>query len=148
MPPDTTELSSGRRGLLSVKDTIESIVVAFILAFVFRAFVAEAFVIPTGSMAPNLYGIHRMQTCTACGTEYAYGFSPMAGGGLQPPGQLVCPNCGLRGDKQITTNPDNWASRRTCEIIGAEMVEIVDVPEYMEMYRQGDRQKCRYRLDL
>jgi predicted acetyltransferase len=48
----------------------------------------------------------------------------------------------------ITANPDNWASRRTCEIVGAEMVEIVEVPEYMEMYRQGDRQKCRYRLDL
>jgi predicted acetyltransferase len=48
----------------------------------------------------------------------------------------------------ITTNPDNWASRRTCEIIAAEMVEIVDVPEHMDMYRQGDRQKCRYRLDL
>jgi tagatose 1,6-diphosphate aldolase len=48
----------------------------------------------------------------------------------------------------ITTNPDNWASRRTCEIIGAEMVEIVDVPKDLEMYKQGDRHKCRYRLDL
>jgi tagatose 1,6-diphosphate aldolase len=48
----------------------------------------------------------------------------------------------------ITTNPDNWASRRTCEIIGAEMIEIVDVPEDLEMYKQGDRHKCRYRLDL
>ncbi len=41
-----------------VKETIESIVVALILAFVFRAFVIEAFVIPTGSMAPTLYGAH------------------------------------------------------------------------------------------
>ncbi len=48
----------------------------------------------------------------------------------------------------ITTNPDNLASRRTCEILGAEMVEIVKVPEHMEMYKQGHRQKCRYRLDL
>ena len=39
-----------------IKDTIESFVVALILAFVFRAFVVEAFVIPTGSMAPTLYG--------------------------------------------------------------------------------------------
>lgn len=106
MSPSERELSSRGRGLLNIKDTIESIVVAFILAFAFRAFVAEAFVIPTGSMAPNLYGVHRMQTCTACGTEYAYGFSPMPGGGLHPPNQLVCPNCGLRGDKVITTNPD------------------------------------------
>ena len=36
-----------------MKDTIESIVIALVLAFVFRAFVVEAFVIPTGSMAPR-----------------------------------------------------------------------------------------------
>jgi len=48
----------------------------------------------------------------------------------------------------ITCNPDNLPSVRTCEIIGAEMIEIVDVPEDMDMYKQGDRQKCRYRLDL
>jgi tagatose 1,6-diphosphate aldolase len=48
----------------------------------------------------------------------------------------------------ITCNPDNTASRRTCEILGAEFVEIVDVPENTDMYRRGDQQKCRYRLDL
>ena len=48
----------------------------------------------------------------------------------------------------ITCNPDNLASRRTCEIVGARLVEIVDLPEYTDMYQQGERQKCRYRLDL
>ena len=48
----------------------------------------------------------------------------------------------------ITCNPDNLASRRTCELAGAEFVEIVDLPPDSEMYREGDRQKCRYRLDL
>ena len=43
----------------SWRDTIESIVFAFILAFLFRTFEAEAFVIPTGSMAPTLYGRHK-----------------------------------------------------------------------------------------
>jgi signal peptidase I len=33
--------------------------VAFILALLFKAFVAEAFVIPTGSMAPTLMGAHK-----------------------------------------------------------------------------------------
>ena len=52
----------------SVRETIESIVVAFILAFLFRAFVAEAFVIPTGSMAPTLMGVMRTQRtrCKLC----------------------------------------------------------------------------------
>ncbi|MGQ9631448.1 MAG: GNAT family N-acetyltransferase [bacterium] len=48
----------------------------------------------------------------------------------------------------ITCNPDNWASRRTCELAGARLVEIVDIPEYIDMYREGERQKCRYRIDL
>jgi len=48
----------------------------------------------------------------------------------------------------ITCNPDNFASRRTCEIAGARMIEIVDLPEDNEMYLRGETQKCRYRLDL
>src|SRR5688572_15499730 len=42
----------------SIQDTIISVVIAFALAFVFRGFVVEAFVIPTGSMAPTLMGAH------------------------------------------------------------------------------------------
>ncbi|MDP7301684.1 MAG: S26 family signal peptidase, partial [Pirellulaceae bacterium] len=42
----------------TTRETIESVVVAVVLAFLFRAFVAEAFVIPTGSMAPTLQGRH------------------------------------------------------------------------------------------
>ena len=38
------------------RETVESIVIAVILAFLFRTFVAEAFVIPTGSMAPHNQG--------------------------------------------------------------------------------------------
>ena len=48
----------------------------------------------------------------------------------------------------ITCNPDNMASRRTCEWVGAELIEIVDLPEDTDMYHKGERQKCRYRLDL
>lgn len=48
----------------------------------------------------------------------------------------------------ITCNPDNYASRRTCELAGATLVEIVDLPENTDMYQEGERQKCRYRLDL
>lgn len=57
------------------RETVESIVVAFILAFLFRAFVAEAFVIPTGSMAPTLMGAHKDLTCQQCGSSYQVGAS-------------------------------------------------------------------------
>jgi predicted acetyltransferase len=48
----------------------------------------------------------------------------------------------------ITCNPDNLASRRTCELAGATLVEIVDLPPGSDMRRHGETQKCRYRLDL
>lgn len=43
---------------VSIKETLISIMIAFVMAFVFRAFVIEAFRIPTGSMAPTLMGAH------------------------------------------------------------------------------------------
>jgi tagatose 1,6-diphosphate aldolase len=48
----------------------------------------------------------------------------------------------------ITCNPDNWASRRTCERLGAQFVEIVPLPPDNDMYLDGEREKCRYRLIL
>jgi signal peptidase I len=52
------------------RETVESIVIAFVLAFLFRVFEAEAFVIPTGSMAPTLMGRHKDVDCPKCGYRY------------------------------------------------------------------------------
>ena len=54
----------------AVRETVESIVIAFVLAFLFRTFEAEAFVIPTGSMAPTLMGRHKDVECPKCGYRY------------------------------------------------------------------------------
>ncbi len=59
----------------ATRETVESIAVAVILAFLFRAFVAEAFVIPTGSMAPTLMGQHKDVECPECGYWYQAGAS-------------------------------------------------------------------------
>ena len=48
----------------------------------------------------------------------------------------------------ITCNPDNWPSRKTCEWIGATLVEIVDLPPENYQYKKGERRKCRYRWIL
>ena len=48
----------------------------------------------------------------------------------------------------ITTNPDNWASRRTCERLGARFVDVVDVPHDSAVFEPGGERKCRYRLAL
>ena len=50
----------------AVRETLESLLLALILAFIFRGFVVEAFVIPTGSMATTLLGAHMRLTCQDC----------------------------------------------------------------------------------
>lgn len=64
--------------------------------------------------------------------------------------RLLFPLARQHGLKElwITCNPGNIASRRTCEIVGATLVEIVNLPEYSDMYQEGERQKCRYRVEL
>jgi len=84
-------------GRENFRDTADSIVVAFILAFVFRAFVVEAFVIPTGSMAPTLYGRHGSMCCESCGYTFAYGLRDAGNSGRGPVhganSKALCPNC-------------------------------------------------------
>ena len=91
--------------LSTIRETVESIWIAVILAFALRAFVIEAFVIPTGSMAPRLMGKHWEFNCPFCCYHYAYGapyfrrMVPASRSGIAdlitpPPTQ--CPNCGKR----------------------------------------------------
>src|SRR5688572_17695660 len=60
------------------RETVESVAMAVILALLFRGFVAEAFVIPTGSMAPTLDGRHKDLKCPKCGAWYQVSCSPEA----------------------------------------------------------------------
>ena len=55
------------------RETIESIVIAFVLALMFRTYVAEAFMIPTGSMANELMGRHKDINCPGCGFRFKVG---------------------------------------------------------------------------
>lgn len=77
----------------SIKETFESIIIAFVLAFVFRAYVVEAFVIPTGSMAPTLLGEHVHVTCRQCGYRFDADPSDRAGSVIAHRNQAVCPMC-------------------------------------------------------
>ena len=99
----------------SVKETLESILVAFILAFVFRAFVVEAFVIPTGSMAPTLLGAHMRFRCDDCGYRFDANYSPEQSGSggddlyiptraKSRPRAVYCPNCGYKIPSQDPTD--------------------------------------------
>ena len=85
-----------------IANTFEWLITAFILAFVFRAFVMEAFRIPTGSMADTLMGAHFRLGCRQCGYKYEHGFVPReyrlpedtVPSGNVPLPVTRCPNCG------------------------------------------------------
>lgn len=103
------EKSEPNGGRDSFRETIESIVIAFVLAFLFRTFEAEAFVIPTGSMAPTLMGQHKDLKCPECGFGYRVNASDEVPDedterirdvdrreyalGLKQVAACVCPNC-------------------------------------------------------
>src|SRR5438309_1310819 len=130
-PSKTAKAKSG-----GVKDTVESIIVAFILAFIFRAFVVEAFVIPTGSMAPTLMGAHMRFRCEDCGYEWQVNYpspdredisipssaGPVAISRPGPAGSRIldhyedyvfsirCPNCGYKVQRFNPEDPENVAT--------------------------------------
>ncbi len=82
----TRESGSGAREGGFV-DTIQSLIVAFVLAMMFRGFVVEGFVIPTGSMAPTLLGEHWLVRSVQTGTEVPVGLDG-SGRGRPEPGRL------------------------------------------------------------
>jgi signal peptidase I len=83
----SSEPSRKRKDIAAeIANTFEWLITAFILAFVFRAFIMEAFRIPTGSMADTLKGAHFRLCCEKCGYKYSHGFSPEA--------YIFCPRCG------------------------------------------------------
>jgi signal peptidase I len=102
----------------NVKETIEQILVAFILAFIFRCFIVEAFVIPTGSMATTLLGAHMDFRCPDCGWHWNINYSGRGSGGdVRVPAQAAevyhsrCPNCGFKLPKVLPGDPANDASQ-------------------------------------
>ena len=96
----------------TIRETVESIVIAFALAFLFRTFEAEAFVIPTGSMAPTLQGRHKDVVCPECGYQYRVG----AQGDQEDRDPLlqmkksICPMCryALDLDEKIDEDPKTY----------------------------------------
>jgi hypothetical protein len=76
------------------REVIETIVFVVVLVLLLKTFLAEAFVIPTGSMATTLLGYHREVTCNACGYRYLTNASS-EGEDREPyvVTKCYCPNC-------------------------------------------------------
>jgi signal peptidase I len=88
-----------------VRENIEAVIVAVALALIIRQFAMEAFVIPTGSMAPTLYGTHAEVSCPNCAFRFAID-NPAKGRGFYKAFRLEgeCPYCHRRTRVYIPTS--------------------------------------------
>jgi len=75
-----------------MRQAVELLVVLALGVLLARNFSAEAYVVPTGSMAPTLLGQHHEIQCTNCRFVYVMGSDE--GAHLN---DAICPNCGERG---------------------------------------------------
>jgi signal peptidase I len=148
-----TTAEAGPSGSAS-RPLVECLVVLLFGVLLFRTFIAEAYIVPTGSMAPTLLGQHRELVCASCGSRFAMGMDDH--GYL---GRAVCPNCG-HADIDLTAASErdgdrllvvkhlyDWRSPRRYEVVvfqnptlpsQAYVKRIVGLPGETVQVRDGD----------
>ena len=75
----------------STRGFIEFGVALLLTIILIKGFAAEAYIVPTGSMAPTLLGFHEEVVCPDCGAVFAVGL-----GDSNQPVSPLCLNCGRR----------------------------------------------------
>ncbi len=111
-----------------VRENIEAIIVAIVLALIIREFAMEAFVIPTGSMAPTLFGEHTEITCPNCSRRFAID-NPNKSPSFEKAYRCSaeCPRCKSRGTVYLYANEYSESSEAVCQNCGNRW--IVETPE-------------------
>ncbi len=81
----------------------EALISLLIAVILFRTFLAEGYMISTGSMAPALLGYHKRVACPTCQAEFAFGVAYDTDDPADSESddarrqKAVCPNCGQTG---------------------------------------------------
>ena len=105
----------------NMREIVETIVFVVVLVLLLKSFTAEAFVIPTGSMAETLWGYQKVVTCPTCKYQFPVNASSEADAQDRPPIAVLgcqCENCRqliqfpqARPDPNAVTIPDpGWTS--------------------------------------
>jgi hypothetical protein len=86
----------------SFREIIETIVFVVVLVLLLKTFIAEAFVIPTGSMATTLLGYQKNLTCPQCAEQFTVNGKDEIVDQDNPQKQTIveciCPNCRFHFD--------------------------------------------------
>jgi signal peptidase I len=81
--------SHDRSRSVVARQAVEFLAILTLAILLFRTFVAEAYIVPSGSMAPTLLGDHEEILCSGCGIRFALGLDDD-----RQAGKPLCPNCG------------------------------------------------------
>lgn len=117
----------------SLRETVETVVFVVVLVLLLKTFVAEAFVIPTGSMATTLWGDQKLVECPQCKFEFPVNCSSERdaadrGGEPEPVVGCTCPNCRYRIDfRQESINPSCRTGDRV--IVSKYQYDLVAGPQ-------------------
>lgn len=80
-----------------LREVVETVVFVVVLVLLLKTFLAEAFVIPTGSMAETLFGYHKEVVCPECKYRFPINYSsevdPQDNNPVTVTGSRGCPNC-------------------------------------------------------
>lgn len=93
------------------REVVETVLVVLILVNLLRMFCAEAYVIPTGSMATTLLGAHRCAKCPECGYVCRVNFSSEDDGQRDDRPKGVCQNCWLKFDLIQNVHYRSWLEK-------------------------------------
>jgi signal peptidase I len=125
------------------REIVETVVFVVVLVLMLKSFVAEAFVIPTGSMAETLLGYQKMITCPSCGHRFPVNASREVertrNGNLTFIHGCTCPNCRLqikllRPEEMERRAPDDKAS-----ILDPGFVLPEGTPGVLQFFTNGPR---------
>lgn len=125
--PDSPPTKAQEKPSESGRETFDQLLYSFVLLIAGRAFLLEPFVIPTGSMAPTLYGRHKECQCSSCGYDYQVGASSEVDGNgkyVLPRTRMTlarCPNCRHADDitKSLAFNGDHVAVNKWSYRLGS-----------------------------
>jgi len=84
-----------------MRQGVEAVVMSLIALALVVTWQVEWFIVPTGSMADALVGLHRDMTCSKCGDAFACGADEAA----MPGKRAVCPNCGSAAQELESVPP-------------------------------------------
>jgi signal peptidase I len=134
----------------SIREIIETVVFVVVLVLMLRSFVAEAFVIPTGSMAETLYGYQRTVKCPDCGNTFEVNRSnqvdPSDGVRTEVTG-CTCPYCRLPIDLiSYELTSDSLTALRAAKVparILDELESLTDVPSTPDNFEKELERRLR-----